>query len=180
MADLSLARAASEVGFQVRAGSSRTVLRVASWEAGRVGDAQKVLAGCKLPGAVDTVIEELPRVLCTAPGEWLLIYPPTGVARLRNILAPELAAQSLVLVDLTDGLVVLEIAGSAGREVLGRCCGLDFDLRRFGAGKCARTRFAQISVVIDCIHEPSSFTLYAPRSYAAWLTDWLCDVGFGA
>ena len=173
MADLSLVRPLSERSFQVRTATGRTVVRLKSWRAARIDRAPLALAGCALPDSVGTVTDGLPRVLCTGPGEWLLVYAPTSTARLRNILAPELSFQSLVLVDLTDGLVVLEVSGSSSRDVMARSCGLD--LQRFCAGQCARTRFAQIPVVIDCVQDPETFHLYAPRSYATWLTQWLRD-----
>jgi sarcosine oxidase subunit gamma len=109
-----------------------------------------------------------------------MVYAPTRIARLRSILAPELAAaQSLALVDLTAGLVVFEVSGSAVREILAKSCGLNFHPRRFGPGHCARTRFAQIPVVIDCIQDPGIFELYAPRSYLHYLKDWVCDAAQG-
>lgn len=104
-----------------------------------------------------------------------MVYAETNVARLRNVLAPQLAAQSLVLVDLTDGLVVLELSGTAARQVLATSCGLDLDGRAFAAGHCARTRLAQIPVVIDCVQDSGVFELYAPRSYGSYLEDWLLD-----
>jgi sarcosine oxidase subunit gamma len=179
MADLSLVRPLSGQRFQVRTAQARTIVRLKSWQPSRTDRTPLALAGCTLPDSVGRVTEGLPRILCTAPDEWLLVYAPTSVARLRNILAPELSAQSLVLVDLTDGLVVLEVSGTGVRDVIARSCGLDLDPQQFRAGQCARTRFAQIPVVIDCIQDPGVFHLYAPRSYATWLTDWLNDARIG-
>jgi len=105
----------------------------------------------------------------------MLFPPPTDVVRLRNVWAPELTAQNLALVDLTDGLVVFEVSGSAARDVLSKSCGLNFHPRRFCTGHCARSRFAQIPVVIDCTQDSGVFELYAPRSYAQYLKDWLDD-----
>src|SRR6185369_17042658 len=127
---------------------------VKSWAAERTGAAPLVLAASRLPDAVGPVIEGPPRVLCTGPGEWLMVHPPgIDVPHLRNVVAPELTAQNLALVDLTDGLVVFEVSGSAVRDVLSKSCGLNFHPRSFGSGHCARTRFAQIPVVIDCIED---------------------------
>src|SRR5580693_5837468 len=113
--------------FHVRPASARAVLRLKSWQLKRSEGTPLVLAGCELPGAVGTETEGMPRVLCTGPGEWLVVYAQTGVTRLRHILAPDLKPQCLALVDLTDGLAVLEVSGSGVREVLAKSCGLDFD-----------------------------------------------------
>ena len=179
MADLSLVRPLSESGFQVRTAQARTIVRLKSWRGASANRATLALGGCTLPDSVGKVTEGLPRILCTAPDEWLLVYTPTSVVRLRNILAPELSAQSLVLVDLTDGLAVVEVSGTGVRDVMARSCGLDLDPQQFKAGECARTRFAQIPVVIDCVQDPGVFRLYTPRSYAVWLTDWLNDASIG-
>jgi sarcosine oxidase, subunit gamma len=121
----------------------------------------------------------LPRVLCTGPGEWLVVHAPTAVERLCEVLAPALENRSLVLVDLTEGLVALEISGSEARAVLGKSCGLDFDPRRFRHNQCARTRFANIAVLIDCIQPGQVYILYVGRSHASYLKSWLADAATG-
>jgi sarcosine oxidase subunit gamma len=167
--------------FEMRPASARTVLRLKTWQSGRTGVAPLVVAGCELPDLVGSVSQASSRVLCTGPGEWLLVSAPTAAAQLRNVWAAELTTHNLALVDLTDGLAVFEVSGSRVREVLAKSCGLDVDPRRFAAGHCARTRFAQIPVVIDCIQDAGRFELYVPRSYAPYLKNWLLDaaVEFG-
>jgi heterotetrameric sarcosine oxidase gamma subunit len=160
--------------FHLQPASRRTVLRVKSWHCDRTGDMPRLFVD-----SVGAVIQGSVRVLCTGPGEWLLVSPPIGAARLHNVLAPELTTHGLALVDLTDGLAVFEVSGSAVREVLAKSCGLDLDRLRFRAGQCARTRFAQIPVVIDCTQDSGIFELYAPRSYAHYLKDWLLDAAVG-
>jgi sarcosine oxidase subunit gamma len=182
MPESRLVASTSEDGaFHVRLASARAVLRLKSWRPLRADSAPFTLAGVALPSSVGVVSEGLPRALCTGPGEWFLVYAPTGVARLRDILAPELTTQGLALVDLTGGLTVFEVWGSHVRAVLAKSCGLDFDPRHFGAEHCARTRFAQIRVVIDCTEISGVFQLYIPRSYAPYLENWLLDaaVEFG-
>ena len=167
--------------FTMKPASARVVLRVKAWQPNRTGGAPLALVLCELPDSVGTVSQGSSRVLCTGPDEWLMVCPPTSVAALRNVWAAELTTQSLALVDLTDGLEVLVVSGSGVREVLAKSCGLDFDPLRFGVGRCARTRFAQVPVVIDCTQNLGVFELYAPRSYSRYLKDWLFDaaVEFG-
>ena len=174
-----VAATAEDGAFHVLPASARAVLRLKSWRSFRADSAPFALAGIALPASVGVVTEGLPRVLCTGPGEWLLVYAPTGVARLQDILAPELTTQGLALVNLTDGLTVFEVSGSHVRSVLAKSCGLDFDPRHFGAEHCARTRFAQIPVVIDCIQDSRIFELYVQQSYAHYFHERLRDAGMG-
>jgi len=174
MPELPAAPPVQNHAFHLERASPRLVLRVRSRES-RVGGTSLTLAGSKLPDRVGAVVEGRLRILCAGPGDWLIVHPPTEVARLRNVWTPELTAQSLTFVDLTAGLIVLEVSGTSLKEVLEKSCGLDFDPRHFGTGQCARTRFAQIPVVIDCVQDLSRLDLYVARSYAQYLQDWLLD-----
>jgi sarcosine oxidase gamma subunit len=46
---------------------------------------------------------------------------------------------------------------------------------RFPAGRCTRTRLAQLAVVVDCIDPAPRFELYFGRSYLKYLHAWLVD-----
>jgi heterotetrameric sarcosine oxidase gamma subunit len=144
----------------------RAFLRLTSWS-GHIPDPDlPPRVGHTAPGPV--------RVLCVAPVEWLLISHEQSAADLRAAFSPSLLEGGGVLVDLTDGIAAFEVQGIAVRDVLAQACGLDFHPTRFPPGKCARTRFAQIPVVIDCIDE-SHFELYVSRSYGHYLQSWLLD-----
>jgi sarcosine oxidase subunit gamma len=88
----------------------------------------------------------------------------------------ELAAEGLMLADLTEGLAVLEVHGPATRDLFSKACGLDFHPRVFGAGRCARTRFAQIPAVLVCLDDLRRFELYVARSYAHYVHAYLTDL----
>jgi sarcosine oxidase subunit gamma len=114
------------------------------------------------------------RVLCTSPGDWLLVSWEHPAAGLRQSIESNGGRQSLVSVDLSDGLAHLEVCGPAAGEVLSKGCGLDLHPSSFFAGRCARTRFAHIALVIECL-APSRFALYVSRSYFHYLRAWLAD-----
>jgi len=133
------------------------------------------IADQPLPNRVGATAAGAMRVLCTGPGDWLITSQAHSAASLRVHLEPGLSEQGLVLVDLTDGLAVFETRGAAARDVLSKGCGLDFHPRSFPPGRCARTRFAQVPVVIDYLEESSCFELYVPRSYGSYLHAWLSD-----
>jgi sarcosine oxidase, subunit gamma len=155
--------------------TGRTLLRLSSWLPSASFSGPVVWEGRALPLRAGHVLNGEPRALCTAPQEWLLVFPTTDVTGLRQAVESDLSRQSLALVDLTSGLRVLELRGSAARDILSKSCGLDFDPRAFGAGQCARTRFANIPVLIDCTQPTDVFELYVARSYCAYLQSWLED-----
>lgn len=160
--------------FQVLSLGARTVLRLKSWEPRHGAGDPIVLAGWKLPSEVGATLAGPPRILCTAPGEWLLVSRGGLGVGTRETLEARLPAGQ-VLVDLSEGLSVFGAQGVAVREVLAKGCGLNLHPRRFPPGACARARFAQIPVIIDCIQDPNHFELYVMRSYAHYLKDWLLD-----
>jgi sarcosine oxidase subunit gamma len=162
--------------IQITALSGRTVLRLKCWLAGSVTGGKPVaLAGQVLPLEVGETASESAHVLCIGPGDWLIVTSAEPASHLRERLGCDRALPGLGIVDLTDGLAGLELRGAAAREVLSKGCTLDLHLRRFPAGQCARTRFAQVPVVIECLDEPPRFELTVARSYFRYLHAWLTD-----
>jgi heterotetrameric sarcosine oxidase gamma subunit len=158
-----------------RPGAARFVLSLKSWARIPVSDTHALVHALELPTEVGRSSQGLPRVLTVGPGDWLLTYPLSDASCLKSLLATQLTSQGLVLVDLTPGIAVMEILGAQARHVLAKSCGLDFEPRLFRGGKCVRTRFAHIPVVIDCLQDGDVFELYAARSYGRYLRDWLRD-----
>lgn len=143
--------------------AGRAVLRLKSWLPQQTNDTVPVT----LPAAA--------RALGMAPGEWLIMSSETLASNLRESLTAEAARQDCTLVDLSDGLVVIEVYGSAARELLSKGCGLDLHPRVFTAGQWARCRFAQVPVVIECLEGPPRFELTVARSFLQYLHAWLID-----
>jgi sarcosine oxidase, subunit gamma len=160
--------------------SDRTILRLSSWVPSHNFSGPVVWEGRPLPLQVGQVLDGEPRALCTSPQEWLLVLSRTDVTRLRGAVASELSRQGLALVDLTPGLRILELRGPATREILSKSCGLDLHPQIFGVGQCARTRFANIPVVIDSTQATDAFDLYVAHSYLAYLRSWLEDAALGS
>lgn len=161
---------------RIAAGEARGLLRLKSWRPESVTAGRPVvLAGRRLPAEVGATLAGPLRVLCLGPAEWLVISRERAGSRLREQFEPEAIEQGLALVDLSDGLAGLDVQGAAARDLLSKGCGLDLHPRYFAAGQCARTRFAQIPVVIDCLDEAPRFALYVARSYRQYLHAWLSD-----
>lgn len=151
-------------------------LRLTSWLPEYTAGGKSVtLAGRELPSQVGGVLRGPMRFLCVGPAEWLIVSHQHHAMIVRHEIEPDLPKHGFALVDLTDGLAKLEIRGSAAREVLSKGCGLDFHPRTFPPGRCARTRFAQIPLVIDCLDEEPLFELYVARSSFQYLHSWLID-----
>lgn len=155
---------------------ARTVLEIRSWlpEHGS-GEKTLHLDGRELPREVGATLPGPLHILCLAPGEWWLICDEQSASTIVERVAPELAAQGAVVVDITDGVGTLNVRGPWARDVLSKGCGLDFHPQAFLVGRCARTRFAQMPLVIDHTDDVPTFRLYVPRSYLAFLADWIAD-----
>src|SRR6266404_2810644 len=97
--------------FQVLSLEARTVLRLKSWEPRHVTGDAVMLAGQELPSKVGATLSGPPRILCTAPAEWLIVSQEPSASVRRQI--DGILAAGLALVDLTDGLTVLEVSGPA-------------------------------------------------------------------
>ncbi len=155
----------------------RCVLRLKSWFPVASGHLQPVtLCGRELsrqPGAIQVVPDI--QVLCLGPGEWLAVSTTEAGPRVRARMSSELAAGGLGMVDLTEGLGPLEVSGARAAELLSKGCGLDFDPDVFRPETCARTRLAQVPVVVVRGDGTTRFELYVSRSYLSYLTAWVED-----
>jgi sarcosine oxidase subunit gamma len=151
------------------------VLEINSWlpELNR-GEKRLTLNGLELPCEVGATLPGSVRALCVSPGRWVLVSEEHSPAAIVERVAAEVAGQGAVLIDTTDGIGVANVRGPLARDVLSKGCGLDFHPSAFAVGRCARTRFAQMAVLIEHIDD-ASFRLYVARSYLRFLTDWIAD-----
>src|SRR5580704_549372 len=117
------------------------------------------------------------RVLSFGPQESFMVSERIAGPKLREQL--ERHVEGIAAVDLSCAIKVLRVEGLAVSEVLAKVCGLDLDPRRFPAGRCTRTRLAQLAVVVDCIEPSSCFDLYVARSHVTYLHTWLVDAATG-
>lgn len=162
--------------FRAVVAHDRVALEIRSWASGHERDGRSVhVEGRELPREVGACLAGPLRVLCLGPGEWLLVAEERVGDDVLRRLAAELAGQGAVLVDMTEGLGVFEVSGSMAREVLSKGCGLDLDPHSFPVGRCARTRLAQMTVIIDHPNDAPGFDLYVARSYLRSLAEWLED-----
>ena len=146
-------------------------LRLRSFDATVVNAVSGAL-GEALPTRPTEASGRNPRLLCLAPGEWMIIgYSADTEA----VLAAAGGASVAHLADVGEGLAHYAISGAAARDLLAKGCTLDFHSRIFISDKCAQTLFAQVPVVIDHPTDGDDFILHAPASYTHHLEAWLSD-----
>lgn len=154
-----------------------TRIRVQSWrDSGVPQAALAAVVGAPWPTAVGCSSGDRTRVLCFGPTDWLVVSDGAADAVLRDL---EQAAKdsTLSVTDVSQGLVAIEIAGVFARDLLAKACGLDVHARDFGPGVCARTRFADVAVIVQAVGEGATFHChcYVSRSYVDYLMQWLTD-----
>jgi len=119
--------------------------------------------------------------LWLGPDEWLLTCPAADTEVFMNALAEALDGVHAALTEITDGQVVIRLAGPDAREVLAKGCPLDVHRRAFTTGAAARSTLAQASVLIHLVQDGPErgpvFDLHVARSFARYLWAWLEDAG---
>ena len=139
--------------------------------------ATAVIGGLAPPQQPNTWAGSDPIIWWVSPDAWLI-----QSAREGDELAAQLRADCVnlpcAITDLSDALVTIALEGPDSGAVLARGCGLDLRAGSFGAQACARTRLAQLPVLI---RRPaaSRFELVVDRSAAQYLQDWLLDAAIG-
>lgn len=162
--------------FQIGPVRSKAVLRLKSWLPEHLdGNRRALLGERELPSQVGSTLAGSVRALCLGPGEWLVLSHEHAASQLREQSGSDLAEQGIAMIDLSDGIAAFDVSGPLAREVLSKGCGLDFHPSVFRIGHCARTRFAQVPLVIDLANESPCFDLYVARSYLSYLSSWLTD-----
>jgi sarcosine oxidase subunit gamma len=167
------AQTISDSGLRIDPLHRRSVLRLKSWL--QAPEQPATFDGQALPAQVGATTAGATRMLCSGPGEWLILSDEHDGASLVERLEADLWKQSLTLVDLSDALVGLAIRGSCARDVLSKGCGLDLHPDSFPPGRCASTRLAQLPVTLEHRADPPRFELTVARSYARYLREWLAD-----
>lgn len=148
------------------------LLRLGARSQKNAGDIR--IAGRPLPLAANSWSGDDPVVCRTAPDAWMIISAQHPAEDLLDAAQSGCKRRSFAAADVSDACVTIAIEGPQATDVLARGCGLDFSARAFGQDVCARTRLAQLAVVLRRVND-ERFELLVDRSSAAWLHDWLLD-----
>ena len=148
----------------------RIALVEPAWQAYLSGDpddaaflaAAKDAFGAAPPLEPNRVAGDAIKAFWLAPGQWLLVgqdrAPPSTVGFVSEV---------------GDGLAVFELSGPAARDILAMGCALDLDGPGLAPGRCARTNFAELHVLLYAHGSRDRFRLHVERQFALHLAEWL-------
>lgn len=101
-----------------------------------------------------------------APKQWLLLAEEQPFAALPT-------GDRIKLTDMSHAWIRLRISGPKRRHMLGKCMALPH--APGPAPYAIRTLCVGVPVILLETTETDALYLLMPRSYSAWLTDWLAD-----
>ena len=104
-----------------------------------------------------------------APGEWLVTGPANGVARALERAEAALDGDTLLALDVTDGVVALRLEGAAGTACLAAFTPLDLRPQGLPSGAAVRTRFGDVGLFVARTGDAPTYLLLAEQSYAPYI-----------
>ena len=157
------------------------ILRVQTWDSKLTGlpkpagfaKAEQAL-GATWPDLVGATAYGHADILCTGPTDWLVITPVPDVTKLLHGLGDAFEGSSFRATNASHALTRIAIEGPDARVLLTKGTSVDLDPTCFPPGRCARTRFADIPLIVRCIRM-SAFELIVASSYHDYLIAWLND-----
>jgi methylglutamate dehydrogenase subunit D len=121
----------------------------------------------KLPAKIGVATEH--------DGRTLLRIAPKQLWVLGQAMAP---CNGLYVTPLSSGRTRIVLEGARARAVLSSCALIDFDARQFKSGQFVMTGIHHTPVIIHCVGE-NNFHIYALRTFALNVWEWLCDIAEG-
>jgi len=112
-------------------------------------------------------------ILAIGAGRFLLAVGDAGAGKsFREAFSTSDAA----VTDISHGRTVLRLEGDAAEELLQHAAPVDFGMKPFPPGRVAQTAIHHVDVVVHRTSE-ASFEVWALRSFAESLLEWLIDAG---
>lgn len=158
-------------GLEIAEVSSRSIVRVIA----HMDDAAAARESLPdtWPSAPLTSTPGDPAGIWLAPNQCLLVSDTLSPETLTETTRAALGSLLCCVSDVSSALTVLSLAGPESRTILSSGCGLNFQSDSFAMGQCARTRFADVPLLIHRLEADEGFVLYLDRSYARHLWAWL-------
>ena len=110
--------------------------------------------------------------LWLGPDEWLLLARAEQQTNIAETLQTALASMPHALVDVSHGDAAFLAEGPAAALTISAGCPLDLRLPAFPAGACTRTLLGKAEIVLWRL-APEEFQIRTPRSFAAYVRDFL-------
>lgn len=156
----------------------RTVLRLQLGARSQKTVATLRVAGRPLPVPMNSWLGEDPVFLRIAPDTWLVESALHEAAELLAAVRAGCGRRSFAVTDVSDASVTLAVEGAQAPALLARGCALDVSAETFGDQACARTRLAQLPVVLRRANA-GRIECLVDRSAAQWLYEWMEDAAEG-
>jgi heterotetrameric sarcosine oxidase gamma subunit len=156
----------------------RTVLRLQLGARSQKTVASLRIAGRSLPVAMNSWSGDDPVFMRVAPDTWLVESALHEASDLIPAVRAGCGRRSFAVTEVSDALVTIAVEGSLAAALLARGCGVDVSAETFGSSACARTRLAQLPVVVRRVNS-ERFECLVDRSTAQWLYDWMEDAAEG-
>jgi len=165
-------------GMCLRELHDMSVLRLQSLAAIEQLQAALAKSGIELPTQTGQSLGRDPLILCLRPGEWLLCSQQSPASPLFAQLSRDLdsggIASFCTLIDMSDGLAVFRLSGTAAAWLLSKISCLDFVAAAASGQYAARTRMGRVAVEVSHhrmvgTDSESVYDLIFDRSIAAYL-----------
>jgi sarcosine oxidase subunit gamma len=152
-----------------------SIIRVQTWdsEAAASSKVEEAL-GIAWPNETGAIASGPADIICTGPTDWLVIAADNEATALLQRLGEAFEGSAFRATNMSQALARIEIDGPNARVLLSKGCALDLHPPRFLPGRCARTRFAGMPVIVCCT-QPSTFECIVTLSYSEYLISWLAD-----
>lgn len=139
-------------------------------------DAVTKVLNLSLPEQPNTFVsaQEL-TCLWLGPDEWLLITPPNQQAEFKHSLLSALDGVHAAVTDISGTNTMLDISGSATRDLIAKGTPLDIHSSIFGVGQCAQTSWIKTGVTLYQYSDAPGFRVIVRRSFADYFGVWLLD-----
>lgn len=165
-------------GLTIRIPQSRAIVSVQVERAALTAMEAAVLRGIRWPCYPNTTAGRDPLICWLGPERWLVSSQESTAPALIEELRAATGGYLAAIVDISDSVAFIQLVGEAARHLLARGTGLGLDDRVLGPGRCARTRFANLAVLLRPLDE-SGYELLVDRSEAQFLLEWLRDAAIG-
>jgi sarcosine oxidase subunit gamma len=165
---------ASDAAVTLRQAHFASILQVSAWPdtVDTVEAVIRELLGVDAPEIGRGIVHDNSRVVALAPGRFLVAARASDlVTRFEAALPTSEAA----VTDLSHGRLILRLDGKS-EELLAKVVAIDLAPTAFPAGRIAQTTVDHIDVLVHRL-APDSVELWAFRSFAESLVDWLLDAG---
>ncbi len=104
------------------------------------------------------------------PDEWLIKTEDGKEVSLADALRKAVKGLHAAITPVSDSYRIFRVSGVDARAVLNQGTAVDLHPCSFGPGKCVRTGFGKMEVLLRQLDDVPSYDVYAWRSYADYLS----------